>query len=115
LKTLKSGKPKLPMMERFDSRTKQKNDFIVVHKTLYFRNSGYSHLNKLDEICNRDYSYLLLVLAFLLPEYFVEFNTIFGSKLNEIKHADLVILREEIDNWSRKEKIKKLMKVYLRI
>ena len=86
--------------------------YTIFNKTLYFRESCYSTISSLEKICDKDYSALLLVLSFLVPEEFVQFKTTWiETNITQIKYEDLIIIREEINQWPKRDKIKRLMSI----
>ena len=91
---------------------RNKKLYTIFNGTLYFRESWYHQLSSLDQICENNYSRLLLVLSFLIPEYFIDFKkTWLDTKITDVRYEELVILREEINMWSKKRKVNLLMTI----
>jgi hypothetical protein len=53
-----------------------------------------------------------LVLSYIVPEYFIDFQAVWiDGRFMDFKYEDMVFLREDIELWDNKLKIKMLIKI----
>ncbi|CAI2387559.1 unnamed protein product [Moneuplotes crassus] len=102
-----------------DLLDQKKKELALNGSTLFFKDSVYKPLEYLDAIVERDYSTLLLVLSFLLPELFIDLlpkkewrsKSVFRPNLFTLKYEDVIVMREDIEFLPKYVKLKFLYQV----